>query len=197
MSDKRKPESFENIFEEFFDSFTVNRLKSRKPRAEFRCYVHLTPAESAAGVVDKEVKYQRLDLCPACQGSGAEPGSPEPTICPQCTGAGELRTETASFIGKMVKSMPCPRCNSTGKLIKIPCQPCTGFGMTVQAVSTTVSIPPGTASGAQFPAGDTGDAMDRNGRRGSVIVVVQTTPDAARPKPLTLGEWFKSLIGWK
>ena len=42
---------------------------------------------------EREIEIPRLETCPVCQGSGAEPGT-KPIRCPQCNGTGEVRSTT-------------------------------------------------------------------------------------------------------
>ena len=47
--------------------------------------------EDAVFGLDKEIKFQHLEVCPDCNGTGAQKGS-KPKTCPQCNGAGQVQT---------------------------------------------------------------------------------------------------------
>jgi molecular chaperone DnaJ len=196
MSEKRKPDGqFEDIFQEFFETFGDKKasINRKRPRRETTASVYLTQAESETGV-DKAVTYQRLNICERCDLSGAEPGSPEPVICPQCSGAGEIRTKTSTFLGESVSVTACSRCKGKGRLVQKPCQRCEGFGYTVEDIATTLKIPPGEIEVTLWEAGD---MLDRNGMRGDVTFMVKITPSGSKPVPMTLGGFIKSLFGRK
>ena len=59
--------------------------------------MEITFQEAVFGV-EKEIEVPRLEVCPQCQGSGAEPGT-KPIRCPQCNGSGEVRRAAADHPG--------------------------------------------------------------------------------------------------
>ena len=92
---------FNDIFEEFFGGFSGMRgsAAQRGPArgADLRYDLEITFQEAVFGV-EKEIEIVRQELCPTCNGSGAEPGT-KPIRCPQCNGAGEVRRATADHPG--------------------------------------------------------------------------------------------------
>src|SRR5262245_39733727 len=69
---------FEEIFEEFFNSFGGARASGRRrgprPGNDRRVDVTISFEESIFGA-EQEVEFDRLEVCEACNGSGAEPGT--------------------------------------------------------------------------------------------------------------------------
>ncbi|MFO7321201.1 MAG: molecular chaperone DnaJ [Chloroflexota bacterium] len=165
---------FEEIFEEFFSSFGGARASRRRgPRAgaDRRVDVVLTFEESIFGTT-KEVEYERLEICDACNGSGAEPGT-TPVRCVQCAGTGEVRQVQQTFLGPMVQVATCPRCNGRGEVIETPCQQCRGAGRVRRYRTERVDIPAGVRDGVQIQIRGAGDVGERGAPSGSLYVVVQ------------------------
>src|SRR5512147_1500749 len=85
---------FSDLFEELFGFGGGGRSSARRrnaPRrgADLSYGVQLTFEEAVFGV-DKEIEITRDELCSACRGTGAEPGT-TPTRCNTCGGRGEVR----------------------------------------------------------------------------------------------------------
>lgn len=178
-----KPQNHEATFNDFFGNAALTK-HHRKPRARYRCEISISAEQSRAGI-EKSVTFERLDACSRCQGSGAEPGTPEPTICPKCTGAGELRTEKKNGVGVTVNVVSCPDCSGTGRQMKSPCRDCKGYRHLLQPETRTLKIPAGTQNGAEIVISGAGDRLKSDGTRGDVTFVVKVEPEA---NPVTPGK---------
>src|SRR5216683_2381394 len=77
---------FNDIFQTFFGGQTGTRHRGPQRGSDLRYNLTLTFEEAVFGC-EKELEIPRADTCPACHGSGAEPGT-EPTRCPNCNGSG-------------------------------------------------------------------------------------------------------------
>lgn len=168
---------FEEIFEEFFTSFggsragaAAGRRRGPRPGADRRIEATVTFEESIFGV-EKEVEFDRLDLCETCVGSGAAPGS-TPVKCVQCAGAGEVRQVTQTFLGPMVQVTACPRCGGKGETIATPCTTCKGNGRLRKRTTLTVEVPPGVREGLQIQIRGEGDAGDPAAPKGNLFIVI-------------------------
>jgi molecular chaperone DnaJ len=163
----------EDIFEEFFSGFSGARTSRRRgPRAgaDRRLDVTLTFEESIFGT-EKDVDYERLEVCETCSGSGAAPGT-TPIRCVQCAGTGEIRQPQQTILGVMVQVTVCPRCNGRGETIPTPCTTCKGSGRQRKRVNRKVAIPAGVREGLQIQVRAEGDAGDTNAPNGNLYVVV-------------------------
>jgi molecular chaperone DnaJ len=88
------------IFEEVFGrGFGFRTSTQRGPRrgADLRYDLHLTFEEAAFGC-EKEIEAMRYEPCPACNGSGAEPGT-SAVRCSKCNGSGQVRPVQRSEAG--------------------------------------------------------------------------------------------------
>jgi molecular chaperone DnaJ len=157
-------EAFGDIFGEgvFGDIFgrggRGGRGRGRRARrgGDVRADVTLDLIEAARGVA-KQVRYDRLERCGDCQGSGAKPGS-SPETCRYCGGAGQVVQATGIFRVQTT----CPSCHGAGNVIKDRCPSCGGDGLMKRRVEREVKIPAGvdnemrlrlTGEGNQSPDG--------------------------------------------
>ena len=168
---------FEEIFEEFFSSFGgATRTRQRRgprPGSDRRVDVTISFEESVFGT-EKEVEYDRLEVCETCGGNGAAQGT-TPVRCTQCNGTGEIRQVQQTFLGPMVQVATCPRCNGTGETISTPCQTCKGNGRIRAKAVLTVTVPAGVREGLQIQIRSEGDMGDRGAPQGNLYVVVHVT----------------------
>ena len=102
--------------------------------------------EEAAFGCTKEIKYERVEACEACSGSGSAPGSAAKQ-CTACGGRGRVRFQQGVF--PIAIERPCSTCRGTGRVIVDPCHTCRGAGLVGNRVRTIeVTIPPGVENGA-------------------------------------------------
>lgn len=166
---------FEDIFEEFFNNFAGGsrgtRRRGARPGADRRIDVTISFEEAIFGV-DKEIEYDRFEVCESCSGTGAKPGT-SPTTCHMCNGEGQVRQVQQTFLGSMVRTATCPQCGGKGTVVETPCNTCTGSGRLRQRVKRTVQIPAGVREGLQIQirgGGDVGEGLDAPS--GNLYVVV-------------------------
>jgi molecular chaperone DnaJ len=165
---------FEEIFEEFFSNFGGRQTTGRRrgPRVGSDRRVNLTISfEEAVFGTEREIEFDRLEMCETCDGSGAEPGT-STTTCPTCSGTGEVRNVQQTFLGSMVRVTPCPRCGGKGTIIENRCHTCDGSGRIRQRVKQTVKIPPGVREGLQIQVRGEGDAGENGAPAGNLYVVL-------------------------
>lgn len=164
---------FEEIFEEFFSTFGGSRRGRRRgpqPGSDRRVSVDINFKEAFFGT-EREIKVQRLEVCEACEGAGAEPGT-ELETCSHCQGTGEVRQVQQTLLGSMVRVAPCQYCGGKGKTIKSRCKTCDGSGRIRNTATLNIKIPPGVREGLQIQLRGEGDAGELGAPFGNLYVVV-------------------------
>lgn len=162
-------------FDSIFDAFFGGQRSAGPPGPErgedLRVQLALTFEEAVFGC-EKEISVPRLEVCPRCRGSRAEPGT-NPVRCSSCKGSGQVRRVRESIFGQFVTSMPCDRCGGEGVTVETPCKECRGRGQ-VQAVSRlSVSVPAGVDDGTTIRLASQGEAGLRGGSPGNLYVVIK------------------------
>jgi len=163
---------FGDIFEEFFGGFGGARGAARGPARgnDLRYDLDITFQEAVFGT-EKEIEVPRLETCPQCQGSGAEPGT-QPVRCPQCNGTGEVRRAQQTILGQFVSVTTCPRCNGEREIVTSPCTNCRGQKRVRVTRKLSVSIPAGVDDGMRIRLAGEGEPGERGGPAGSLYVVL-------------------------
>lgn len=164
-----------DIFEEFFGfGGSSSRRRSRNiPRRgeDLGQKLKLTFEEAVFGV-EKEIEITRDEVCSACHGSGAEPGT-SPVRCQTCGGKGEVRQVRQTFLGSMVQVTTCPTCNGKGEVISSPCKTCHGKGLERKTIKKTVSIPAGVDNGTQIRLAGEGQPGTYGGPNGNYFIELE------------------------
>jgi molecular chaperone DnaJ len=166
-----------DIFEEFFGFGMGSRRRRRyAPRrgADLRYDLTLEFEEAVFGA-EKEIEFERLDICTRCRGSGAEPGT-SPMRCTTCNGSGEVRQVRQTFLGSLVNVTTCPACRGRGETIQTPCTTCRGRGLERVQVRRTVAVPAGVDHGTQIRLPGEGEPGAHGGPRGDLFLVVKVKP---------------------
>jgi molecular chaperone DnaJ len=168
-----------DIFEEFFRGFGMSTGAARRsPRRGPDLRVEITlPFAEAAGGVEKSIEVTRHESCPACHGSGAEPGS-SPVRCATCHGSGEVRQVRETFLGSMVNVGTCPACNGAGETIPTACKSCRGRGLERRSRTLAVPIPAGVDEGTQIRLAGEGEPGLFGGPHGNLYVLIHVEPHA-------------------
>jgi molecular chaperone DnaJ len=165
-----------DVFEAFFGvGARPSARTGPETGADLRMDLALEFAEAVFGA-EKDIDVSRLESCPGCSGSGAEPGSKIGT-CPACKGQGQVRRMQSNFFGQFTTVATCSRCGGEGKVPTVRCGTCTGSGRTKQKRTISVKVPAGVDNGLRIRLGGQGEAGPRNGPRGDLYVFVAVRPD--------------------
>jgi molecular chaperone DnaJ len=171
---------FADIFEEIFGGFggfggfgrSAQRSRNVPRRGQdLSLAVDLTFEEAVFGM-DKEIEFQRDEVCSTCQGSKAEPGT-TPVRCSTCSGSGEVRQVRQTLLGSMVQVSPCPNCGGLGEAIASPCHTCSGRGLERKTRKKIVTIPAGVDNGNQIRLGGEGQPGINGGPTGNLYILIQ------------------------
>lgn len=130
--------------------------------------------EEAAFGCTKEIKYERVEACEGCAGSGSAPGSSSER-CPACNGRGRVRFQQGMF--PIAIERPCSRCRGTGQIVVNPCTTCRGAGLVGGRVRTIeVTIPPGVENGATRLVERGGNVVRPDRPPGDLELIIRVTP---------------------
>jgi molecular chaperone DnaJ len=178
--------NMEDIFSQFGDIFSDDILgsffgggrrsggggRSRGTRgSNLRVKIKLDFAEIAGGV-NKNIRVKKYVGCATCGGSGAKDKSSVQS-CSTCGGSGQVRRVTNTFLGQMQTVTTCPACNGEGIQITAKCTACKGEGRVFGEETVSIDIPAGVQDGMQLSVGGRGNAGERGGPAGDLIVLIE------------------------
>jgi len=139
--------------------------------SNLRVKLKLTFEEAAKGVT-KTIKVKKYVSCSTCGGSGAKDKGSVQT-CNTCGGSGQVRKVTNTFLGQMQTVTTCPACNGEGTTITAKCGSCKGEGRVYGEEMVTVDIPAGVQEGMQLSMSGKGNAGERGGVPGDLIILIE------------------------
>ncbi len=129
--------------------------------------------EEAAFGCEREVTYDRVDICQACKGSGGAPGS-STSVCTACGGRGKVRFQQGILPIAVERS--CMRCRGTGHVVLVPCSECKGDGLVKRAKTILVNIPPGVENGATHLVQRAGNVARASKGAGDLELTIRVAP---------------------
>lgn len=139
--------------------------------ANLRVKLKMSYAEIANGA-NKKIKVKKYVPCDTCEGSGAKDKSSVQT-CSGCGGSGQVRRVTNTFLGQMQTVTTCPTCNGEGMQITSKCGSCKGEGRVYGEETLSLDIPAGVQEGMQLSMGGKGNAGERGGAPGDLLILVE------------------------
>jgi molecular chaperone DnaJ len=139
--------------------------------SNLRIKLKLTYEEIAKGVT-KNVKVKKYVSCQTCGGSGAKDKNSVQT-CGTCGGSGQMRRVTNTFLGQMQTVTTCTTCNGEGTTITAKCTTCKGEGRVYAEETISVDIPAGVQEGMQLSMNGKGNAGERGGMPGDLIILIE------------------------
>lgn len=142
--------------------------------SNLRIKIKLNYEEIAKGVT-KQIKVKKHVTCTTCSGSGAKDKGSIQT-CSTCNGSGQVRRVQNTFLGQMQTVTTCPTCSGEGSTITQKCASCRGEGRTYGEETVTLDIPAGVGEGMQMNVGGRGNAGERGGPAGDLIVLIEEEP---------------------
>jgi molecular chaperone DnaJ len=148
--------------------------------SNLRIKIKLTYEEIAKGV-NKNIKVKKHVPCGTCHGSGAKDKSSVQT-CGTCGGSGQVRRVSNTFLGQMQTVTTCPTCNGEGTTITAKCAVCKGEGRVFGEEVVSIDIPAGVQDGMQLSVSGKGNAGERGGSPGDLIILIEeeTHPELQR-----------------
>ena len=160
-----------DIFSSFFGGGfgRSSRQKTGPQRgANLKYGMTLSFMEAAFGC-ERDITISKEDLCSACKGSGAQPGT-TPETCPSCRGAGRVQQQTQTLFGMTMVTKACPMCSGRGTVIKTPCSACSGKGRRKIKKTLHIKVPAGVDTGDLYPIRGEGEPGTNGGGYGDLYV---------------------------
>ncbi len=169
---------FGDIFgEDAFGSFFGGGRRSAGSRghgsrgSNLRVKLKMNFEEIAKGA-NKTIKVKKHVKCTVCHGSGAKDKNSIQT-CTTCQGNGQVRRVQNTFLGQMQTVTTCPTCNGEGTTVTSKCNNCKGEGRVYGEETVTIDIPAGVQEGMQLSITGKGNAGERGGTAGDLIVLIE------------------------
>lgn len=158
-------------FEDIFGGVGGGRRRGGRSRgqrgADLRYDMSLSFEDAAAGVATK-VTISRHELCEACRGTGAKPGTGMST-CQTCRGRGQVQYQQGFF----AISRTCPACGGAGQVIKDACATCRGQGRIERERTLEVGVPAGVDSGTRLRMAAQGEPGVNGGPAGDLYIFLE------------------------
>ncbi|MBQ3092971.1 MAG: molecular chaperone DnaJ [Clostridia bacterium] len=166
-----------DIFGSFFGGFGGGRSRrstASRRGSDIEVNVNISFLEAAKGCT-KKIKYDCIDTCFKCHGSGAREGT-SPKQCHVCRGTGQVVISQRTPFGVMQTAKTCDACSGTGKVIEHPCGYCGGNGRVRTNKEIEVNIPAGIDSKQILNVSHKGNAGKNGAESGDLHLYINITP---------------------
>lgn len=163
-----------DIFDAFFGGQQGRAQRGPQRGADVRRTVTISFEDAVFGI-EREIEVMTAEICTACNGLRAEPGT-QPERCGTCNGTGELRKVQQSIFGQFVNVAMCDRCRGEGRVVGTPCRNCKGVGREKRKRKLSVKIPGGVDHGSQMRLSGEGEIGANGGPRGNLYVQINVKP---------------------
>ena len=162
-------EAFGDIFGDIFGGGGGRRGGSQQiyRGADLSYAMEITLEEAAQGK-DAQIRIPSWEVCEACKGSGAKPGTSAKT-CGTCNGAGAVHMRQGFFSIQQT----CPTCRGAGKVIPDPCTVCSGAGRIKRQKTLEVKIPAGINEGMRIRSAGNGEPGTNGGPSGDLYIEIR------------------------
>lgn len=87
-----------------------------------------------------------------------------------------MRSEQRTVFGNFMNVSTCPNCGGKGEIIENPCEKCKGSGKVSQSRKISVNIPAGIDDGQIITLAGQGNAGERGGSPGDLLIYVTVKP---------------------
>lgn len=168
----------EMAFQQVSEAYAMLKHKERSQDTVEDVYIPLNQIlTKGTNIV---VHYQRRTKvpCTACLGTGApNGGSPSPTICPTCRGAGTSTLTWGCHAGQPCIHMSgtCGTCGGQGRIGQL-CRVCRGVGIVEELREYTIEFPTGSLHHHTLRAVGEGDIANQSSRPGDLLFRLNVQP---------------------
>ncbi|MBX3241587.1 MAG: molecular chaperone DnaJ [Chitinophagaceae bacterium] len=139
--------------------------------SNLRVKIKLNYEEMANGTT-KTIKVKKYVGCSSCNSTGAKDKGGVQT-CSTCGGTGQVRKVQNTFLGQMQTVTTCSTCNGEGTTISNKCNTCKGEGRVYGEETVNIEIPAGVQEGIQLSMSGRGNAGERGGPAGDLIILIE------------------------
>ncbi|MFN3405812.1 MAG: molecular chaperone DnaJ [Cytophagaceae bacterium] len=179
--------NMEDIFSQFGDIFGSGspfegffgggggRGRGGRRGSNLRIKLKLNLEEIAHGV-EKKIKVKRYVACDDCGGNGSKNGSSVQN-CSVCHGSGQVRKVVNTMLGQMMSTSTCHACHGEGTTISQKCTSCNGEGRVMKEEVISIRVPAGVAEGMQLSMSGKGNAPERGGIPGDLLILIEEEED--------------------
>jgi len=157
-----------DVFEEMFGFGSPRRKKDFKKGRDLEIDLEISLEEALSGR-EREISLYKLNTCPRCQGTGAEPGTPIKE-CFSCRGTGQVQQIRKTPFGSFTKVTVCPECGGEGNRPEKLCNVCRGEGRIKEEEKIKLFIPAGVDTNQVIKVEGKGEAGRRGGRAGDLYI---------------------------
>jgi molecular chaperone DnaJ len=173
----------EDVFGSFFGGGGSRSRGGKRGGARgsnLRVKLKLNFAEIANGA-KKSIKVKKYIGCNTCGGNGAKDKGSFQT-CATCGGQGQVRRVSNTPFGAMQTVATCPTCQGEGTQVTSKCTSCKGEGRLYGEETVSIDIPAGVQEGMQLSMSGKGNAGERNGSPGDLLILIEEEghPDLVR-----------------
>ena len=167
---------FESIFDHFFGGHGRRRGSGNQQMKgeDLRIELSLSLKEIYEGTT-KTIKINVKDPCAVCHGTGSKDSKTQ--SCSQCGGQGQVRQVRPSIFGHVQTIVSCPSCRGEGRIIQNRCTTCSGEGRVSNSKNIDINIPKGVQEGQYIRVRGEGNAAQRGGVKGDILVMVHEKED--------------------
>ncbi|MBO9701661.1 MAG: molecular chaperone DnaJ [Sporocytophaga sp.] len=162
-------------FESFFGGGGGRGGRAQRRGSNLRIKLKLTLQEIAQGA-EKKIKVKRYVACDDCGGNGSKNGAALQN-CPVCQGTGQTRKVVNTMLGQMVSTSTCHACHGEGTTISQKCPTCEGEGRVLKEEVINIKVPAGVAEGMQLSMSGKGNAPNRGGIPGDLLILIEEVED--------------------
>ena len=176
---------FGDIFGDIFDMFgggfsSRDTYEDRRDIPvqgdDIRYEINLDFREAVFGT-EKKISIRRKEECRTCHGKGTEDESSVHT-CEKCHGTGQMKVQSSSPFGRVVRVVTCDECNGTGEVIEKPCKKCHGSGKETVNRKINVKIPAGVDNNNVITMQGEGHSGENGGPNGNLYIYLNVKEDS-------------------
>jgi molecular chaperone DnaJ len=145
----------------------------RGDRGDIKRDLQISFLEAAFGC-EKEFRYERINTCKDCTGTGAGAGS-KPETCSVCSGRGRVRLQQGLI--PIAVERTCTHCKGRGQTVRVPCTGCKGAGLTANDAKLKITLPQGVEAGATKMVQGAGNRPRPDRAPGDLEITIQVASD--------------------